>query len=210
MRPACSAALLLALPAAFALPRSADAAAEPVAAQTVAAPPLEAAANRPVWPDAVHLEGSYSNVACSSSGAAAPVCVPGIGTVVWDTLGSASKPASSLSYEARRYTETLPGSPPSGVASTAWELCPSRTLFGNNSLTNTCMKRPVPCIHRFDPISAALFACKDWHSIHQSGLTHYSSSKCNFQLFPIPGVKTAGASSHAERCRFQIEAGLFR
>lgn len=180
-----SAALLLALPAAaFAVPRSTDV--------------------RPVWPDAIHLEGNYSNVACSSSGAAAPVCVPGIGTVIWDTLGSASKPASSLSCEARRYTQALPGSPPSEVASTAWELCPSRALFSNNSLTNTCSNRPAPCIHRFDPISAALFACKDWSSIRKAGLEHYSSSKCNFQLFPIPGVKTAGASSHAERCRFHI------
>jgi hypothetical protein len=52
--------------------------------------------------------------------------------------------------------------PPSEVASTHWQICPSRAQFYNDSLTNTCTKLVAPCIHRYDPISLALFACRSW------------------------------------------------
>jgi hypothetical protein len=169
----------------------------------------------PSWPTtALHLEGSYELESCVTVGGLPrrpASCVASNGTVVWDTLGDAAKPgASLLSREKRNYEmSSIAGSIFPGLPSFSelWQTCPSRARNQGSSVTTSpgpptkppCTKIPAPCIHRCDPISWAVAACKSWKRGARPmpgpkpGLAdeHHRGSDCNFTDGPLPPGDTS-------------------
>lgn len=157
----------------------------------------------PVWPAAVHIEGSYNEITCVSVNGGEPNCIVGNGTVAWDTLGDANKPFKSLSHEKRVYTITTPGAGPAPESTSEfWQLCPSHENYRNSSvsiapgtppITINCQEILAPCLHRYDPVSMALAACSSWGKTDSGNRQiRYHGEKCNFGIIPVPGVTSVG------------------
>jgi hypothetical protein len=156
----------------------------------------------PTWPAAVHMEASMTNVACNTLQAGQPpTCVRGVGNATWDTLGNASRPGKSLSHSTRTYSSStpIPGQPPLvlDVASVFWQDCTAHASWQELQMgpaNASCIKFAKPCIHRYDPISLALFACSGWTEtpVAPRG-RRYFSSNCNFAIVPMPGVQSSGS-----------------
>lgn len=146
----------------------------------------------PTWPSAVHLEGELFITTTASTGGN-NATVTGTGTAVWSTMGDASKPGSSLSYARRFESISMPGEPAGDAANTTtevWQICPQHKQYRNVSsglLPSGCVSLPMPCFHRYDPVSLAIAACKVWTDAQSGPWQHFAASSCDFAGFHIPG-----------------------
>lgn len=148
----------------------------------------------PTWPSAVHIEGAlFITTTASNSGNNATVT--GEGTAIWATLGDQAKPGASLSYTRRFESMSAPGEPAGSVGNTTtelWQICPQHKQYRNVSssilpLPGGCVSLPMPCFHRYDPVSLAIAACKSWTESHFGATQHFAGSRCDFAGFHIPG-----------------------
>ena len=140
----------------------------------------------PTWPSAVHIEGAlFITTTASNSGNNATVI--GEGTAIWSTMGDAGKPGASLSYSRRFERMSMPGEPGSvgNTTTELWQICPQHKQYRN--ISGGCVSLPMPCFHRYDPVSLAIAACKSWTGNQVGAAQHFAGSRCDFAGFHVPG-----------------------
>ena len=146
----------------------------------------------PTWPSAVHIEGELL-ITSTASNSGSNATVTGTGTAAWSTMGDPSKPGSSLSYARRFETIGMPGEPAGDAMNTTtevWQIGPQHKQYGNVSsglLPSGCVSLPMPCFHRYDPVSLAIAACKAWAQQQVGSSQHFAGTRCDFAGFHIPG-----------------------
>ncbi len=146
----------------------------------------------PTWPSAVHIEGALF-ITSTASNSGSNATVTGEGTSVWVTMGDSTRPGSSLSYTRRFERMGMPGEPGGDIANTTtelWQICPQHKQYRNVSsdlMPSGCVSLPMPCFHRYDPVSLAIAACKSWTEQQIGPSQHFAGSRCDFAGFHIPG-----------------------